>query len=98
MSTDEYMTAATLPTPQADWALFLDFDGTLADIAASPCRVRIDARLPVTLAALSDVLDGAVALVSGRPLAQLDAFLAPLVLPATGLHGLERREGPCGAI
>lgn len=92
MPTDKYMTATTLPTPQADWALFLDFDGTLANIAASPCRVRIDARLPVTLAALSDVLDGAVALVSGRPLAQLDAFLAPLILPASGLHGLERRD------
>ncbi len=101
------MNTTTLPAPQADWALFLDFDGTLADIAASPCRVSIDPRLPATLAALSDALDGAVALVSGRPLAQLDAILAPLVLPACGLHGLERRradgsviraEGPTAAL
>lgn len=101
MPTDTYMSTmntTTLPAPQADWALFLDFDGTLADIADSPCRVRIDPRLPTTLATLSDVLDGAVALVSGRPLAQIDALLVPLVLPAAGLHGLERRRADGGII
>lgn len=81
-----------LPAPQPDWALFFDFDGTLADIASSPCGVRVDPRLAPALAALSQALDGAVALVSGRPLEQLDALLAPLVLPAAGLHGLERRR------
>jgi trehalose 6-phosphate phosphatase len=81
-----------LPTPRADWALFLDFDGTLAHIAATPCGVSIDPRLRPTLAALNEALDGAVALVSGRTLAQLDDLLTPLVLPAAGLHGLERRR------
>ena len=81
-----------LPTPRADWALFLDFDGTLANIAASPCGVSVDPGLRPTLAALREALGGAVALVSGRTLAKLDELLAPLVLPAAGLHGLERRR------
>ncbi|MFQ5785181.1 MAG: trehalose-phosphatase [Alphaproteobacteria bacterium] len=81
-----------MPTPRGDWALFLDFDGTLADIAVSPCAVRVDPRLRPTLAALADALDGAVALVSGRPIAQLDALLSPLVVAAAGQHGLERRR------
>ncbi len=85
-------TTTPLPTPRADWALFLDFDGTLAHIAATPCGVSIDPRLRPTLAALDEALDGAVALVSGRALAQLDDLLTPLVLPAAGLHGLERRR------
>ncbi len=81
-----------LPTPREDWALFLDFDGTLANIAASPCGVSVDPGLRPTLAALREALGGAVALVSGRTLAKLDELLAPLVLPAAGLHGLERRR------
>ena len=84
--------AGPLPRVGADWAIFLDFDGTLVEIAASPCRVRIDPRLRPTLEALCESLNGAVALVSGRSLAQLDALLSPLVLPAAGLHGLERRR------
>ncbi len=81
-----------LPDPRPDWALFLDFDGTLADIAATPCAANIDPRLPPALVALHAALNGAVALASGRSLSQLDALLAPLVLPAAGLHGLERRR------
>ncbi len=82
----------TLPPPEPDWALFLDFDGTLAHIAATPCAANVDPRLPATLAALLELLDGAVALVSGRSLDELDALLAPMVLPAAGVHGLERRR------
>ena len=82
----------TLPAPGPDWALFLDFDGTLAHIAATPCAATIDPRLPPALVALHAALDGAVALASGRSLAELDALLAPLVLPTAALHGLERRR------
>ncbi len=60
--------------------------------AASPCGVSVDPGLRPTLAALREALGGAVALVSGRTLAQLDDLLTPLVLPAAGLHGLERRR------
>lgn len=81
-----------LPAPHSDWALFLDFDGTLVEIAPAPSAVRLSPRLRPMLEALATRLDGAVALVSGRPLAELDRLLAPLVLPAAGLHGLERRR------
>jgi trehalose 6-phosphate phosphatase len=64
--------------------MFLDFDGTLAEIAARPDLVVIDKRLPDVLRRLQDVLNGAVAIVSGRPQAELDAMLAPLDLPRSG--------------
>lgn len=83
-----------LPPPPAiadDWALFLDVDGTLLDFALAPGAVRVPDGLVAILAALQRRLDGALALVSGRPLAQLDALFAPLRLSAAGLHGLECR-------
>lgn len=79
------------PTPAHDWALFLDVDGTLLDFAAAPDAVRVPAELIGDLRRLREGLDGALALVSGRPLATLDALFAPLQLPAIGLHGLQRR-------
>lgn len=75
----------------AEWALFLDFDGTLVDIAATPDAVVVPPRLRTILAACVDAFDGALAIVSGRTIAVLDALLEPLRLPAAGLHGLERR-------
>lgn len=74
-----------------DWALFLDVDGTLLGFADRPGQVHVPRALPGVLAALAARLDGALALVSGRPVAQLDALFAPLRLPAAGLHGLELR-------
>lgn len=68
-------------------ALFLDFDGTLADIAPRPDAVRLAPDLVPVLDALHARLDGALAVVSGRPIAELDAFLAPLRLPAAAEHG-----------
>lgn len=79
------------PALDARCALFLDVDGTLLDFAATPDGVAMPPHLPATLAALSERLDGALALVSGRPLSQLDALFAPMQLPAAGLHGHERR-------
>ena len=75
----------------ADWALFLDFDGTLVEIADRPEAVVVEPGLPGTLAALKDSLDGALALVSGRPIASLDGFLSPYRFDAAGLHGVEHR-------
>src|SRR5690606_5903977 len=86
---------AHLPPPPAiadDWALFLDVDGTLLEFAESPELVRVPAGLVDTLASLQQRLGGALALVSGRRLAQLDQLFTPLRLPAAGLHGLERRH------
>ena len=72
-------------------ALFLDFDGTLVDIAPQPEAVQVSPALVTTLAALYAYMGGAVAVISGRPIEQLDTFLAPLHLPAAGVHGAERR-------
>jgi len=72
-------------------ALFLDFDGTLVDIAPQPDAVIVPSGLVGTLTVLNKYLGGALALISGRPIDQIDAFLHPLQLPAAGVHGAERR-------
>ena len=75
-----------------DCALFLDFDGTLVELAAHPEAVVIPPGLVDTLAQLQARLGGAVAVISGRPIAQIDRFLDPLVLCVAGVHGAERRR------
>lgn len=80
-----------LPEPCPDWALFLDFDGTIVDIAPTPDSVEVPDRLPPLLIALRDTLGGAVAIVTGRPITQIDGFLDAVVPAVAGLHGLERR-------
>ncbi|HAM47927.1 MAG TPA: trehalose-phosphatase [Alphaproteobacteria bacterium] len=84
----------SLPLPAAGdrWCLFLDFDGTLAEIAPAPHLVEIDPALPELLMRLSGQLDGALAIITGRPLDDLDALLAPAALTAAGQHGLEKRD------
>lgn len=74
-------------------ALFLDFDGTLARLVDRPENVRVDAHALASLARCFEVLDGALAIVTGRDLASMDAFLAPHVFPASGVHGFEMRMG-----
>lgn len=74
------------------WCLFLDVDGTLLDIAATPDAVRVAPGLPELLMQACRALDGALALVSGRPISTLDQLFAPRRWPAAGLHGLERRD------
>ncbi|MHA1108606.1 MAG: trehalose-phosphatase [Alphaproteobacteria bacterium] len=84
--------ATHLPRPDARWALFLDVDGTLVEFAPTPDAVKVGRRLVDLLDRLNATLGGAVALVSGRPIAKLDELFAPLRLPAAGNHGLERRD------
>jgi trehalose 6-phosphate phosphatase len=84
--------AATLPTPRDDWALFLDFDGTLVEIAEHPEAVQVPGPLTGLLDALVKRLDGAVAIVSGRSLEGLDGLLGGALPAMAGLHGLERRS------
>lgn len=88
-----HMPQEMLPGITANTALFLDFDGTLVEIASHPEAVKISPTLTSTLAALYGQLDGALALVSGRRLLDLDGFLAPLKLPAAVEHGAQRRNG-----
>jgi trehalose 6-phosphate phosphatase len=85
-------TPSNLPLLTTDSALFLDFDGTLVELAEQPEAVQIPPDLTATLAALSRQLQGALALVSGRRLLDLDEFLAPLHLPIAGEHGALRRN------
>jgi len=73
-------------------ALFLDVDGTLIEIASRPQAVSVPDDLRGLLRTLYLASGGAVALVSGRAIADLDALFAPLTLPAAGLHGFERRS------
>ena len=81
------------PPPLDDaCALFLDVDGTLVEFSDDPAAVRVLPQVLEAIGAISDRLGGAVALVSGRPLAQLDALFAPLRLPAAGLHGHQFRS------
>ena len=72
-------------------ALLLDVDGTLIDIAPTPDAVEVPSDLRDSLARLLDRTAGALALVSGRPIAELDRLFAPLTLPAVGGHGAEMR-------
>jgi len=87
------MTTPGLPHPRADWCLFLDFDGTLVEIADSPEAVRAECHLATTLSAIAVRLDGALAIVSGRPVSEIDRHLDHEGFLAAGLHGLEMRRG-----
>lgn len=82
------------PLPQPNWALFLDIDGTLLDIAETPDRVVVPAGLRADLKAAEKLLGGALALVSGRPIADIDKLFDPLLLAASGQHGSEWRPTP----
>jgi trehalose 6-phosphate phosphatase len=80
------------PSPSLDWCLFLDVDGTLIELTDTPFDTRASDALKTTLKDVSERLDGALALVSGRSIEYLDALFAPLRLPSAGLHGVERRK------
>lgn len=85
-----------LPAFAADWALFLDIDGTLLDHAERPDAARPGEAEFRLLASLQRGADGALALISGRSVADIDVVFAPLRLPAAGQHGIERRDASGG--
>lgn len=72
-------------------ALFLDVDGTLLEIAARPELVVVPPDLPPLLTQLYRQLDGAVAIVSGRSLADIDRLFDPFLSSAAGEHGVAVR-------
>lgn len=83
--------APALPQLGSTAALFLDFDGTLVDIAEQPELVQVPIDLGSILQQLVASLNGALAIVSGRGLIDLDHFLSPLVLPLAAEHGSVQR-------
>jgi trehalose 6-phosphate phosphatase len=82
------------PLDLRDFAILLDVDGTILDIAPTPHAVYVPDTLLQTLALIGERTHGAIALVSGRPIADLDLIFAPLRLPAIGGHGAEIRPDP----
>lgn len=74
------------------WAVFLDVDGTILEIAETPQEVRVPETLKRLLNELCARVDGALALISGRSIADLDHLFEPLRFCAAGIHGCERRE------
>jgi trehalose 6-phosphate phosphatase len=79
-------------------AFLLDVDGTIIDIAPTPDAVTVAPGLPETLLKLAKCTDGAVALISGRRIADLDRIFAPLALPGIGGHGVEIRTVANGPV
>ena len=78
--------------PGRPWCLFLDVDGTLLELADTPGGVAVDATLMPLLDRLRILAGGALALVSGRTIENLDQLLGSRHLPIAGLHGCERRD------
>jgi trehalose 6-phosphate phosphatase len=87
---------ATLPAPPAidpgRDALFLDFDGTLADIAPTPDAARLAPGMADAIARWRDRLLGRVAIISGRSIALLEELVPIPGLALAGVHGLELRH------
>lgn len=80
------------PAPSLNWAYFLDVDGTLINIADTPQAVIVDQPLLDLIANLYKACGGALALVSGRMISDLQNRIKLVQLPLAGLHGLERRD------
>lgn len=84
--------SAHLPVFAPDWALFLDIDGTLLELRDRPSLVVADGDLMSLLRTLIDRAQGAVALISGRSVGDIERLFSPLPVLAAGQHGTERRD------
>ena len=88
---DVGIATTSLVSDLRECAILLDIDGTILDIAPSPQEVWVPRTLRQTLGRLQELTGGALALVSGRKLADIDLIFAPLQLAAIGGHGAELR-------
>jgi trehalose 6-phosphate phosphatase len=91
---DMEIATTSLTSDLRECAILLDIDGTILDIAPAPQEVWVPPTLRLTLARLQALTGGALALVSGRPLNDIDLIFAPLQLAAIGGHGAELRPIP----
>ena len=89
---------AVLAGEVRDVALFLDCDGTLLDIAPTPSEVRVPPGLLQLLQRISDGLEGSVAILTGRQLAEIDVLMKPTMFIGAGVHGAELRTARGGPI
>ena len=96
-SGDDEGSPETVPVPRSlvphlsKSAILLDIDGTLLDLAPTPREVWVPPGLAQTLELLHRRTGGALALVSGRSLNDIDLIFAPAEFPAVGGHGAEMR-------
>ena len=81
-----------VPLPKTAWCLFLDVDGTLLELADHPGAVFVDPELGELVARLRAAAGGAIALVSGRTVADLNRLFNDPSLALAGMHGCERRD------
>jgi trehalose 6-phosphate phosphatase len=81
-----------VPAPRSEWAYFFDIDGTLVDIAPSPSEIVVERELQAQICDLYEATGGALALISGRSLSDVDSIFRDTSLPVAGQHGLERRS------
>lgn len=84
--------------PLHETALFLDFDGTIAPIAPTPDSVTVAPEMAQAVGRLRERLGDALAIVSGRPIVELDRLLVPVRTAAAGVHGAELRLAADGPI
>ncbi|MDE5456832.1 trehalose-phosphatase [Bradyrhizobium sp. CSA112] len=97
---EEEAVAETVPVPRSlvphlsETAILLDIDGTLLDLMPTPREVWVPPGLAKTLNRLLVRTNGALALVSGRSLNDIDLIFAPDLFPAVGGHGAEMRIEP----
>lgn len=85
------VTQIGLPPWPSRPAVFLDFDGTLVEIVSHPSLSEASPRLRRLLERLPEACGGALAIISGRRIEDVDRILAPHRFPAAGVHGLEHR-------
>jgi trehalose 6-phosphate phosphatase len=82
----------TPPPLQEGYGVFLDIDGTLLDLAPAPDAVHVDPALATLLPKVRRTLGGALALITGRAITDVDRLFPGLRMPVAGQHGCERRD------
>ena len=86
-------TARRTPPPlQSGYAVFLDIDGTLLELAPAPDAVHVDPALASLLPKVRRALGGALALITGRSITDADRLFPGLRMAVAGQHGCERRD------
>jgi trehalose 6-phosphate phosphatase len=86
------VSSATAAPLSSRIAIFIDFDGTLVNVAQTPDEIEVATTLPASLERAADRVDNALAVLTGREINTIDHYLAPLRLPVAGAHGSQRRR------